>query len=209
MLSCIVICRNTDKKPYDNTTDGGGPKKLSDAFGIPLARAKKLIANYYNTFKELKPFFERKAKETKALGYILINDVTKRKSYVAEYEEYDALRQLAHRLAVLGDLLPDDLQRRFEYLDAVISRHSNNFPIQGTAADMAKLAGIYLRQAAKETRLFTIPLLIHDEYMAECNIEDALKVKEIMEGCMLRASKVFLTSLIIPADGKITKYWSK
>lgn len=144
------------------TAYGGGAKKLSEAFGIPLQRAKQLIKTYYDTFKEVKPFFEEKAKETKSQGYILINDITRRKSYIGEYAEYKTLQDFIRTSTLNGYPVPRALEARFDYLDAVISRHSSNYRIQGTSADMAKLAGIYLRQKSIETGLFDVLLLIHD-----------------------------------------------
>lgn len=205
----MVTWRSKDKKPYDNIHDGGGAKKLADAFGIPLKKAQELIKLYYKQFPKLKPYFDAAGKQAKQDGFILINEVTKRKSYIDEFEEYDFLRNARHRYRESGWFFPEKWEDRYSYLDAVIQRHSQNYRIQGTSADMSKLAGIYLREEMQKNPIFDIVLLIHDEWVVECKEEDSEKVKEILEDCMVRASRFFLKRIEIPADAKINKKWSK
>lgn len=209
MLSCIVICRNTDKKPYDNTTDGGGATKLAAAFGIPLSKAKALIKIYFLQFHKLPVFFKKRGQEAMQEGYILTNNFIKRRSYIQEFERYTQLRNLITRYEINGWRPVPAWYRELEMIESSIQRRAQNYTIQGTAADMSKLAGIFLRRQAIKTGLFDVLLLIHDEYMVECYERNAQKVANIVEECMLLASKYFLTRLSIPAEAKITKSWSK
>lgn len=82
--------------------------------------------------------------------------------------------------------------------------------IQGTAASMSKLAGIYLRDyLLKNPNAFDILLLIHDEYLIECDIDKAEQAKIVLEDCMGRAADFFCSSVRIPSEAIISKTWIK
>lgn len=205
----MVTYRSKDKKPYDNTLDGGGATKLAAAFGIPLSKAKALIKIYFLQFHKLPVFFKKRGQEAMQRGYILTNDFIRRRSYIQEFERYAQLKYLISRYEMHGWRPIPAWYRELEMIESSIQRRAQNYTIQGTAADMSKLAGIFLRRQAIKTGLFDVLLLIHDEYMVECAEKNAQKAANIVEECMLLASKYFLTRLSIPAEAKITKSWSK
>lgn len=69
-----------------------------------------------------------------------------------------------------------------------------NTPIQGTAADIMKIAMIDVYNKLKEENLDAkIILQVHDELMIECKKEDKEKVKTILKNCMENA-----ITLLIP-----------
>ena len=70
------------------------------------------------------------------------------------------------------------------------TRQCVNSRIQGSAADMSKIAGriIYDNQRLKELG-FKLLIPIHDEYLAECPIENAKECAELFSQCMCEAAK--------------------
>lgn len=71
------------------------------------------------------------------------------------------------------------------------SRAAMNTPIQGTAADIMKIAMIKVFNKLKEENLDAQLLLqIHDELLIECKIEEKEKVKQILKECMENAVKL-------------------
>ena len=66
-----------------------------------------------------------------------------------------------------------------------------NTPIQGTAADIMKIAMINVFKKLQEEKLEAkLVLQIHDELIIECNEDIKQKVKEILQDCMENAAKL-------------------
>lgn len=66
-----------------------------------------------------------------------------------------------------------------------------NAPIQGTAADIMKLAMIAVYWALYEAGLSSrLILQVHDELLIETKLEEQKQVEEILAGCMKHAAKL-------------------
>ena len=84
-----------------------------------------------------------------------------------------------------------------------------NSPIQGTAADIIKIAMIRVAQKLEESGLDAHLLLqVHDELLIEARMEDADKVKEILVECMENAVD-FSVPLAVEANVGDTWYEAK
>ena len=71
------------------------------------------------------------------------------------------------------------------------SRAAMNTPIQGTAADIMKIAMINVFNKLQEENLDAkLVLQIHDELIIECDEKIKEKVKEILQDCMENAAKL-------------------
>lgn len=91
-----------------------------------------------------------------------------------------------------------------------IERSAKNGPSQGTAADMTKLAEIWIHREFKKRKLNAwIVLSVHDEIICECAKEIAKEVGEIMQDCMERAGKMFCKIVPMVAIPDISDYWRK
>jgi len=86
------------------------------------------------------------------------------------------------------------------------TRQCVNSRIQGSAADMSKIAGriIYDNQRLKELG-FRLLIPIHDEYLAECPRENAKECAEIFSQCMCEAANDL--GIPIKCDVTITNRW--
>ena len=81
------------------------------------------------------------------------------------------------------------------------SRVAMNTPIQGTAADIMKIAMINVNKALKENHINgKIVLQIHDELLLEVSKEDKQQAKEILKQCMENAMK-----LSVPLEVEISE----
>jgi len=86
------------------------------------------------------------------------------------------------------------------------TRQCVNSRIQGSAADMSKKAGINIHNNKRLQELdFKLLVPIHDEYLGECPIENALECAEIMKDMMCLAATE--THLPIKVDIAISKKW--
>lgn len=109
---------------------------------------------------------------------------------------------------------PDD--RDYEKQIAQIRRWASNFPIQSTNADMLKRAmtNIYLRirngkYNGKKLYSGELKLVVHDEIVMECLIEETEEIKKIMEECMQEAYEYYVQGVKNKIDVAIAGCWSK
>lgn len=181
---------------------GGGVDKIASQFKIPKYQAKKLLRAYYDGFPSLENHFKRKIEETFKNKFISI-DQFGRKSYLKEFDRIEVLTRLR---SIFNDdaEIADELKGSIEE----IKRKAQNYPIQGASATMSKLAGIYLRRCLRNTSA-KILLLVHDEWVVECDEKDSAHVKKIVEQCMQRAAITVCPSIQVPAEALITLCWNK
>jgi DNA polymerase-1 len=140
---------------------------LSQRLGIPRGEAATIIENYFKQFPGVKQFMEKVVEDAKQCGYV--KTLTGRRRTIRDITSGNAtVRGAAERVAM-------------------------NTPIQGTAADMIKLAMINVDAALTKAGLQTRMLLqVHDELlfeMPESEVEqarpiilDAMKNALLLEG---------------------------
>ena len=111
---------------------------LSERLGIPRGEAKELIDSYFETYPKVKEFMSTCIERAQERGYILTE--FKRRRYLADINSRNAtVRGYAERNAV-------------------------NAPIQGTAADIIKVAMVAIDHRLREEHLDTKMILqVHDE----------------------------------------------
>ena len=121
---------------------GMGPIKLAKELGISKKVAEAYLDNYYKRYRGVKNFKEKVISQAKHNGYV--STLLKRRRYLPNIaNENGNLRGEAERAAI-------------------------NTPIQGTAADLIKLAMIHIADKLKGEKLETKMLLqVHDELVFE------------------------------------------
>ena len=86
-------------------------------------------------------------------------------------------------------------------------RVARNMPIQGTAADIIKLAMVNVDRALREEGLSArLILQVHDELIAECPEEEAERVKELLEREMESAARL---SIPLTAEAHSARSWAE
>jgi len=140
---------------------GMGPRSLSQQMGIPLAEAQKFIAGYFGLYARVREFLDQTLEEARGRGWV--QTILGRRRYLPAITSTNgAERSFAERAAI-------------------------NAPIQGSAADLMKLAMIRVHRALREFRGARLLLQVHDELVLECRAPDAEAVRERvrreMEGC--------------------------
>ncbi|WP_368868289.1 DNA polymerase I [Staphylococcus epidermidis] len=137
---------------------------LSQSLGITRKKAKAFIDDYLASFPGVKQYMSDIVKDAKAEGYV---------------------ETLLHRRRYI----PDITSRNFN-LRSFAERTAMNTPIQGSAADIIKLAMVKFSEKIKETKYHAKLLLqVHDELIFEIpksEVEDFSKfVEEIMEQALV------------------------
>jgi DNA polymerase-1 len=140
---------------------GVSPYGLAAQLGVSQSEAKKYIDNYFVHYAGVKEFINRTIEEARKNGFV--TTFFNRRRSVADLQSQEvATRGFGERIAI-------------------------NTPIQGSAADLIKLAMIRIDQKLRESALSTMMILqIHDELLFEVPEQEMEQVKalvcEAMEG---------------------------
>lgn len=185
--------------------------KLANDFEIPLEEAEQFIKSFYNAYPRLKKYFQEVTKRSLTDGYITIDELTGRISHndslQKKYEESLKVMKSYHDT---GSKAPSKVYSDYYTSKGKIQRNSQNFPIQGTAASMTKIASILVWEVIRTNNLFhqvRHVVSVHDELALEVSVELSEWAMEMLGSCMEKAGKIFLKSVPIKSDGKITKVW--
>ena len=128
---------------------------LSQDIGVTVAEARSYMERYFDTYQGVKRYMTDVVEQAKERGYV---------------------ETLWHRRRALPELKSSNYNMR-----AFGERVALNMPIQGTAADIIKLAMVKVRQRllaeGLEARLI---MQVHDELIVECPEAEQEKVKELL-----------------------------
>ena len=86
-----------------------------------------------------------------------------------------------------------------------------NFPIQGSSAEIMKLACIYFFRYIVENNLFNKVLIsnvVHDELLIECHENIASEIAKVLQETMERAGSMFCKIIPLKATPAISKFWN-
>ena len=154
---------------------------LSENVGITVKEAKKYIEDYLEKYPKIKEYMDNTKNIAVEKGYV----ETKfgRRRYVQNIVSQNyIIREQAKRIAM-------------------------NAPIQGTAADITKIAMVKIEERIKKEKLDAkILLQVHDEIIVECNDNIKEKVANILKEEMEKAA-VLQVPLI--ADIRISEVMDK
>lgn len=158
---------------------GIGAFSLAKDIGVSVKEAKDYINGYLHHFSGVAEYMDKMIETAKDNGYA---------------------ETLFHRRRYLPELASSNHMMR-----AFGERVARNMPIQGTAADIIKIAMIRVCESLeKENMKSRLILQVHDELIVESPADEAEKAlqivtKEMENACKLRVRLV--------ADGKIGKTW--
>ena len=150
---------------------GAGSQNLSQQLSIPRAESKQIIDAYFTQYKDLKKYMETVVEDARKVGYV--TTLMGRKRYLRDINSRNQLaRSNAERVAV-------------------------NTPIQGSAADLIKMAMILIHNELKNKNLQTKMILqVHDELVFDVPKDELDIVRPIIEHCM----KTAIPNLKVPIE---------
>lgn len=141
------------------TIYGQGPFALSRQLGISLEDAKDFIARYFERFSGVRAFLDRQIELARQQGYV--ETLFKRRRYIPEIKERNFN------------------QRSYG------ERNAQNSPLQGSAADLIKLAMVRIQHAIRERGLESRMLLqVHDELVFEAPPAEAEELAALVRDQM-------------------------
>jgi len=141
---------------------GMGSRSLAQQMGIGLSEAEDFIRHYFGVYARVREFLDGTVEQARTRGWV--QTLLGRRRYLPDLtSSHGGQRSLAERAAI-------------------------NTPIQGSAADLMKLAMVRLDAALKRQRPSARLLLqVHDELLLECPAADAEAVAALtraeLQGC--------------------------
>lgn len=183
--------------------------KLSNDFSISLEEAENFINSYFEAYPQLKAYFQRQRELALRNGYILIDDVTNRRSWNANLQrQYEENLGLVREYRIWGRKAPKSVFSLMNQAKGQIGRNAQNYRIQGTAASMTKLATIIVTNKMEENGLSgRVVNAVHDEIVIECLEQEAEQVQLLLSDSMLEAGKVFVKDIPMTNDCVISEVW--
>lgn len=161
---------------------GISPFGLSQNIGVPQAEAKKYIETFFERFPAVRALMDRNIAEGRAKGYT--TTILGRRRPIPELQSGDPVqRSFGERMAV-------------------------NSPIQGSAADLIKVAMITvhkrLQQELPDVRMI---LQVHDELIFEVPEKELDATKRLVQGEMEGVGKHLELSVPLKVDVGVGKNW--
>ncbi len=155
---------------------------LSENLGIPRSEAKSLIDNYFAQYPSIKGYMENQVRFAQQNGYV--QTLMGRKRWLKDINSSNAVvRGFAERNAI-------------------------NMPIQGTAADLIKLAMISLHKTFKAHNFRSRMILqVHDELVFDAHLDEVETIKPLIIEGMRNAMPKLSEKLPIEAEIGTGKNW--
>lgn len=151
--------RDVGKTVNFATVYGQGATALGRQLGIPRKEAKAMIEKYFTVYSEVKNWIEETVEDANMTGYV--ETIIGRRRYIPELKSNN-------------------------YMDkAYGERVAANTPIQGSAADICKIAMIKIAKAFEDANLQTRMMVqIHDELLFESLPDECEQSLKIIRECM-------------------------
>ena len=158
---------------------GLSPFGLSQQLGIDTKEAKRFIDAYFEKYQGVRTFIDRTLEQARRDGYV---------------------RTLFGRIRPIPDILSKNPNMR-----GFAERTAVNTPLQGTAADLIKLAMIRIDRDLTERKLKTRMLLqVHDELVFEVPKEEVEEIRELVQN---RMEKVYDLRVPLVAEAGVGLNW--
>ncbi|MCC6600575.1 MAG: DNA polymerase I [Crocinitomicaceae bacterium] len=144
---------------------GQGAFGLAQNLGISRGEAKEIIDSYFKQFSSLKTYQQENIEQARKNGYV--QTILGRRRYLPDINSSNAVvRGFAERNAI-------------------------NAPIQGSAADIIKVAMINIHHSMKEKGLRSKMIMqVHDELVFDAYINELSDLKELVKNLMVGAVKM-------------------
>ncbi|MDD5310737.1 MAG: DNA polymerase I [Candidatus Omnitrophica bacterium] len=156
---------------------GMSPFGLSRELKIEVSKAKEFIDAYFEKYGRVKTFLDDLVNEARENGYV--TTILNRRRYLPEINsQNNSVRQFAERAAI-------------------------NAPIQGSAADLIKIAMINIHNILKEKKLTSKMILqVHDELVFEVPGDEVEEMKKIVKTRMEEVVKLTVPVRVQVKSGK-------
>ncbi len=171
--------RNTAKMVNFGINYGMSSYGLAKSLGIEIGQAEEFISSYFARYPKVKEYIASQIRKAKNSGYV--TTILNRRRYIPEINSPNkSIREFAERTAI-------------------------NTPVQGSAADLIKVAMINIDSELVKKKLSARMILqVHDELVFEVPADELEKVKKLVKEKM---EKVIPLKVPVKVDIKTGKNW--
>ena len=203
---------------------GGSGKGIAEQLGLSLEQGEHIYESYFNAFPGLKNYFDEAKKFGTTNGYVLISEVTGKRSFVDNYDSYLELKKKQDNAFWLkykkhkesNTPTYKEMKREVQIVSqkrGAIERMSLNYPIQGESAEITKLSCVnfWNKYLIPQNLVFTVKFVntIHDENLIECPESLASSCAEALKEAMEVAGTKFCKTVPLKAEPCTATYWKK
>jgi DNA polymerase-1 len=154
---------------------------LAQVTGMTNAEAAEFIKRYHETFPGIKGYVEETLRQARTQGYV--NTIYGRKRFIPE------MHSLSH------------VERH------ALEREAINMPIQGSNADLIKIAMLRLQQSLQDYHMRTRMILqVHDELVFEVPVEELERARRLVRSIMEGVGEG-VVNVPITVEMKVGKSW--
>ena len=147
---------------------------LAKQISVSNEEAQEFINSYFKKFPEIKDYMNSTIKSCRKLGYV--SNIFGRRIHLRGINDKNfSVRSFQERAAI-------------------------NAPIQGSAADIIRLAMIKIDHILEEKKIAKMLLQIHDELIFECLKKDENNVKKLIQNAMVSVSSSEYHKFSIPLE---------
>lgn len=192
--------RNAIKSVNFGLAYGMSQYKLASTLKCSVKEAEKLIDDYFKTFPQIKKTLQSFGLFGVEKGYTQTLNPIFRKRWFPTWEMYK-------------NEVPSHIEGiQFNTALGRIERQSKNHPIQGSGADIIKLAMWktykYIRDNNLQSKIHIL-LNVHDQLTTACTEDIAEWWKVEFDKLMCEAAKIVIPSGLLKADTNISDVWTK
>ena len=150
---------------------------LSGGLSIPRTEAKELIDGYFRTYPGVHAYMERSIETAREKGYA--ETIYQRRRYLPDIHSANSV------------------------VKSYAERNAINAPIQGSAADIIKIAMAALYKRLEASRLESrIILQVHDELVLEVPVNELEEVKQVVREAMEGAAQLAVALIVDEGSGR-------
>jgi DNA polymerase-1 len=152
---------------------------LSQTLNISRTEAKEIIDSYYAQYGTIKTYMDETVAKARENGYV--ETIMKRRRYLPDINSSNAI------------------------VRGFAERNSINAPIQGSAADIIKMAMVAVYQEMKKTNLKSkLILQVHDELVFDVHIDEIEQMKTLVKNAMENAVQL---TVPMEVEMELAKNW--
>ncbi len=203
---------------------GGTGITIAQNLSLSIEEGEEVYKAYFKAFPGLANYFKQEKKRALELGYIQFNNISGRKCFIPFFDEYQKLHKEIYETEGFWDSYKLEKSqdsaifkqhfkpkvREYFMKRGDIERMSLNYPIQGSSADITKLAGVYFFKYLLENNLLfkvLLPNVVHDEWIVEAPVELSTEISTVLQACMEKAGDVFCKTIKLKAEPCVTLNW--
>ena len=152
---------------------------LSQTLNISRTEAKEIIDSYYAQYGTIKTYMDETVAKARENGYV--ETIMKRRRYLPDINSSNAI------------------------VRGFAERNSINAPIQGSAADIIKMAMVAVYQEMKKTNLKSKMILqVHDELVFDVHVDEIDQMKSLVKNAMENAVQL---AVPMEVEMELAKNW--